>query len=175
MLKNTGETKMKTLVNKILKLLPKVYGNSIFKAVQTDGGFMIKCCHDLQNMSNPMDAKVNFGTDGCYEAILTWKDTGKLLSETEAQKYWDAIIWTDKPSNELKFEDFLFVSNRDEDGDKFISIDGTGYIGSFLTDYNCDFSKAEEFESLITDALPKKEVYLDGSYFSSFIRIQECA
>jgi hypothetical protein len=175
MINKTGVIKMKTLINKILKLLPKVYGNSIFKAVQTDGGFMIKCCHDLFNISNPMDAKVNFGTDGCDKAILTWKDTGKSLSETETQKYWDAQIFTDKPVDELKFEDFLFVSNIDEDGDKFISIDGTGYMGSFLTDYDCDFSKAEEFESLITDALPKKEVYLDSSYFSSFIRIQECA
>jgi hypothetical protein len=34
---------------------------------------------------------------------------------------------------------------------------------------------AEKFESAISDALPKKEVYVDGSYFTSFIRIQECA
>tara|TARA_R100000657_G_scaffold1965_1_gene1395 strand:- start:649 stop:1176 length:528 start_codon:yes stop_codon:yes gene_type:complete len=175
MLNTKEKTKMKTLINKIIKLLPKVYGGSIFKSVETKGGFMIKCCDDLQNVSNPMDAQVNFETDGCDKAILTWKDTGKLLSETEAQKYWDASIWTDKPANELKFEDFLFISNRDEDGDKFISIDGTGYMGGFLTDYDCDFSKAEEFEKLVSDALPKKKVYLDGSLFTSFIRIQEWA
>ena len=166
---------MKTLINKILKLLPKVYGNSIFKAVQTEGGFMIKCCHDLYNISNPMEAEVDFEFDGIDNGILTWKDTGKLLSETEKQKYWDAQIFINKPADQLKFDDFLFVSNRDDDGDKFISVDGTGYMGSFLTDYDCDFSKAEEFESLISDALPKKEVYLDGSYFTSFIRIQEQA
>jgi len=168
---------MKTLINKILKLLPKVYGSSIFKTESCKSGFMIKCCHDLYNTSNPMDAEVNFQIGGaeCDEAILTWKDTGKLLSETEAQKYWDATIWTDKPADQLKFEDFLFISNRDEDACKSITIDGTGYMGSFLTDYDCDFSKAEEFEKLVSDALPKKQVYLDESYFRSFIRIQEWA
>ena len=162
-------------INKILKVLPKVYGNSIFKSVETKDGFMIKCCHDLYNITNPMEAEVNFETDGCDKAILTWKDTGKLLTEAEARKFWDAQIFTNKPVDQLEYEDFLFVSNRDEDGDKFISVDGTGYMGSFLTDYDCDFSMAEKFESAISDALPKKEVYVDGSYFTSFIRIQECA
>ena len=174
MLKTKENTMMKTIINKILKVLPKVYGNSIFKSVETKDGFMIKCCHDLYNISNPMEAEVNFeiGGNECDEAILTWKDTGKLLTEVEARKFWDSQIFTDKPADELKYEDFLFVSNRDEDGDKFISVDGTGYMGSFLTDYDCDFSKAEEFESAISNALPKKEVYLDGSYFTSFVRIQ---
>lgn len=166
---------MKTLINKIIKVLPKVWSNSVYKAVPTEGGFMIKCCNDLHDISNPMDAEVNFEIDGCDKAILTWKDTGKLLSETETQKYWDAQIFTDKPADQLEYEDFLFVSNQIKYGRKFVSVNGTGYMGGFLTDYDCDFSKAEEFEKLISDTLPKKEVFIDSDICNSFIRIQEQA
>ena len=165
---------MKTIINKILKILPKVYGNSIFKSVETKDGFMIKCCHDLYNISNPMEAEVNFEIGGkeCDEAILTWKDTGKLLTKDEAQKYWDAQIFTDIAADQLEYEDFLFVSNKIKYGRKFISVNGTGYMGGFLTDYDCDFSKADEFEKLISDTLPKKEVFIDTDICNSFIRIQ---
>ena len=48
-------------------------------------------------------------------------------------------------------------------------------MGGFLTDYDCDFSKADEFEKLISDTLPKKEVFIDTDICNSFIRIQEWA
>ena len=72
----------------------------------------------------------------------------------------------------LIHEDFLFVSNKIKYGRKFISVNGTGYMGGFLTDYDCDFSKADEFEKLISDTLPKKEVFIDTDICNSFIRIQ---
>lgn len=163
--KENKMTTTKTIANKVVKALNEINERGLFRIVEKDdqflsqGGFMIQVAKDLEDVSNPMDALVNFDVDstGC-NALLTWKETGKKLTEEEYRNYFDSCVWTKKSADKIKYEDFIFIY-KDKNS---INVSGSGFSGAYLTSMDEDYSRAEYLEDALIKLLPNKEVYIDG-------------
>ena len=153
---------MKAIVNKAVKVL-KELNKDLYKIVDKydrddNKYYMIQCASDLHHITNPMDKDVNFDFEGDYDALLTWKETGKRLTKEEYETYFDSNIFTKKSEDEIKYEDFIVVYQDDNS----VKVTGEGYAGVHYTCSDISFSCADEFTTRLEELLPNKEVYEDN-------------
>ena len=156
---------MKTIVNKVVKALKNLNGN-LYKIVERyddndNKEYLIQDCHDFHHITNPMDNDVNFDFENDYDPLLTWKETGKRLTEEEYKTYFDSTIFTKKSEDELKYEDLMVVYKDVHQGENFVQISGLGYLGTHYTYSQADYSESHLFVTEVSKLLPNKDVYED--------------
>ena len=163
MLNTKENTQMKTIANKVIKVLKEFDNKSLYKINEQkdyDGNirFMIQRSVATHNQFNPMDKDVNFDFENDFDALLTWKKTGQRLTEQEYKTYFDSTVFTAIPKDQIEYEDYIIVY-KDKD---CTQVTGEGYGGYHLTSYDCDYTMAGDFEEKLGKLLPTKEVYVDG-------------
>jgi uncharacterized membrane protein len=96
MLNTKENTQMKTIANKVVKVLKEMDKSSFYKITnqkdyEGNAKFMIQRSKEIYYQFNPMEKDVNFDFENDYDALLTWKKTGERLSKEEYKTYRQAL------------------------------------------------------------------------------------